>query len=161
MVVLRMTNERLRQTLQHIREAVAADYPAPVKLSEIDDLAREALESTAAEPKAHHCASCQCPELERAGFVDPTPPHLLAQGYRSGSTQAETRAEVYRVQCTCGWQGYSSQLLMTPQAANCPACQKVFSRFPERTEETPCLICGKPWHSGHTAEERKACDDAL
>ena len=29
------------------------------------------------------------------------------------------------------------------------------------SDDGPCLICGKPWHSGHTAEERKACDDAL
>lgn len=27
--------------------------------------------------------------------------------------------------------------------------------------EMACLICGKPWNSGHTIEERKACDEAL
>lgn len=39
-----MTNDRLRKALEQIREAVSADYPAVVKLSEIDDIAEAALE---------------------------------------------------------------------------------------------------------------------
>lgn len=47
------------------------------------------------------------------------------------------------------------------ESPSTPIVEGALRKLGESRDDGPCLICGKPWYSGHTADERKACDEAL